>query len=166
MIPDPFPLSFRPGPPGATRPRRAAAYGLARNEERYTVPGGGAALIELREGDNVTVTDKEGGQPCELLAAREDGSPDPALLGVRADAPGDGLRSTLAAAAPGMERLRRGLAARGIDPAGTRAIGLFSTAGAPATAQALSPAEAAGCSWPRPPRHRISRNRPPRRRLP
>ena len=133
---------FRPGAPSPSRPRRAAAYTLAPREERHTVPGGGALLVELRQGDRVSVTNTEGGQPCELLAAHPDGRVDAGLLGLSADAPGDGLRSVLESGAPGIARLRQGLARRGID-AGARTVGLFS-ATSPADDRAEATAQAPG----------------------
>ncbi|NIY96835.1 urea carboxylase-associated family protein, partial [Salipiger sp. HF18] len=130
----------RTGAPSPSRPRGEEEHTLAPSEERKTVPGGGALLVELRQGDRVSVTNTEGGQPCDLLAAHPDGRVDAGLLGLSADAPGDGLRSVLESGAPGVDRLRQGLARRGID-AGARTVGLFSGASpagdrAEATAQA------------------------------
>ena len=133
---------FRPGAPSPSQPRRAAAYTLAPREERHTVPGGGALLVELRQGDRVSVTNTEGGQPCDLLVAHPDGRVDAGLLDLSADAPGDGLRSVLESGAPGIDRLRRGLARRGID-AGARTVGLFSDV-SPAGDRAEATAQAPG----------------------
>lgn len=118
---------FRPGAPKGSWPRRAAAYSLAPNEERYTVPGAGAALIEIRTGDRLVITNLEGGQRCELLAAQPDGRVDARILGWPADTDGTGLRSVLASDAPSIARLRLGLASRGIDITACPTIGLFST---------------------------------------
>ncbi len=118
------PTLFRPGPPRPSRPRRAAAFGMAPNEERYAVPGGGAVVVEIAAGDRVSVTNDEGGQRAELLAAHPDGRVDCGLLGWQADTAAEGLRAML----PGMARLRLSLALRGIDLAGARAIGLFGAA--------------------------------------
>lgn len=134
---------FRPGPPRPSRPRRPAAYGLGPNEERHRVPGGGAALIELRPLDRITVVNAEGGQPCEILAAHLDGRLGDGVLNHAADTKGDGLRQVLASGAPGIDRLRLGLARRGIDCATARTIGLFSTT-SPAGDRATFTAEAPG----------------------
>lgn len=115
---------LRPGPPRPTRPRRAAAFGLAPNEERYAVPGGSAVVVEIAAGDRVSVSNDEGGQRAELIAAHPDGRIDAGLLGWRADGAADGLRAML----PGLGRLRLSLALRGIDVSEARAIGLFGAA--------------------------------------
>lgn len=117
---------FRPGPPRPSRPRRAAAYSLGSNEERHRIPGGGAALLELKTGDQITLCNSEGGQVCELVTAHPDGRLDGGILDHALDAKGDGLRRAMQSEAPGMARLRLGLERRGIDLAGARAIGLFS----------------------------------------
>ncbi|HEY0213952.1 MAG TPA: DUF1989 domain-containing protein [Paenirhodobacter sp.] len=116
-------ILFRAGPPRPTRARRAAAFGLGPAEERYAVPGAGAIVVEIAAGDRVTVSNDEGGQRCELLAALPDGRIECGLLGWQADTPADGLRALL----PGLARLRLSLALRGIDVTGASAIGLFGT---------------------------------------
>lgn len=125
MLSLPYDRLLRPGPPQATRPRRAAGYNLAPAQERYSVPGAGALLVQIAAGDRIEVVNDEGGQRAELLAAHQDGRPDAGILGAAADGPADGLRALLASGQPGLARLRKGLAARGIDVAQARAIGLF-----------------------------------------
>ena len=125
MPPAPPDTLFRPGPPLPSRPRRAAALSLAPAQERHVVPGAGAAVIAIAAGDRLEIVNDEGGQRCELLAARPDGRWDAGLLGWQADGPADGLRALLASGEPSLGRLRQALARRGIDPAGARAIGLF-----------------------------------------
>ncbi|MEC7763049.1 MAG: DUF1989 domain-containing protein [Pseudomonadota bacterium] len=126
MILDQIGQPFRPGPPRASQPRRPAPFGLGPREERYTVQGGGAALIEVKTGDTLLITNAEGGQTGEMLAAHADGRVDAGLLGARGDCPGDGLRSMLTGNASGMARLRAGLLSRGIEFGANRVIGLFS----------------------------------------
>lgn len=136
--------AFRPGPPKATRARRAAAYNLAPNQERYTVPGGGATLLELHAGDQITLTNLEGGQRAELLAAHPDGRVDAGLLGVAANSSGAGLRATLATQVPGMARVRAGLFRRGIDATDHGGIGLF---GGQSPAADAAQFTATGAGW-------------------
>src|SRR5690606_25817301 len=59
--------------------------------ERYFVRGGGAVVLRLLPDDRLTVTDLEGRQRCELAVFSPDGRPDPAALGLRADAPSSGI---------------------------------------------------------------------------
>ncbi|MGH1356700.1 MAG: DUF1989 domain-containing protein [Thalassovita sp.] len=111
---------FRPGAPSPTRPRRASAYGLARNQERYAVPGAGVIVVQIAPGDRIEVINDEGAQRCELLSVHRDGRVDCGLLGWQADCAGDGIR---AAVTP---KVQRSLAMRGISLDTARAIGLFS----------------------------------------
>jgi len=52
-----------------------------RGQERYEVAGGRALCIDVEEGDVVTLSNVEGGQICELIAADENGRIDLAILG-------------------------------------------------------------------------------------
>ena len=54
---------------------------LPPNVERYPVPGGGTRTITLDAGDQLTVIDREGRQPCELVVFDGSGRSDPALIG-------------------------------------------------------------------------------------
>jgi aminomethyltransferase len=121
-------LLLRPGPPRPSRARRPEGFGGPPWIERTVVPGAGAATVEIRTGDRIEITNDEGGQRGELLAAHPDGRLDPELLGVVADTPADGLRALLASGEPSLARLRAGLARRGIGLAGARALGLFGAA--------------------------------------
>lgn len=116
---------FRPGPPAPSRARRPLAYRTGPAEERHTVPGRGALVLEIRAGDRIEVTNDEGGQRAELLAAHPDGRVDCGLLGWAGDCAVDGLRDLLASGEPSLARLRRALERRGIDLSAARAIGLF-----------------------------------------
>jgi len=120
--------AFRPGPPRPSRiltPRTLARHtGI----ERQTIPGGGAALLQLRPGDQITVTNDEGGQTAELIAATSAGKIDAALIGATPNSTAEGLKALLAlgdAAGPGLARLRTGLTTRQIDLAKSGAVTLF-----------------------------------------
>ncbi|HEX4660539.1 MAG TPA: DUF1989 domain-containing protein [Streptosporangiaceae bacterium] len=124
--------------------------------ERYRVHPGAVTAVELDDGDEITVIDAEGRQRGELtvLAA---GAEDYAALGTAPDAAASVVRSLAAhpeyvtdGVAPGPQVLLAtpsnviaALAARGLDPAAARAVGLFgqwSRAGASATFTAHQPA--------------------------
>lgn len=145
-MPDTAFPDVRPGPPRPSRiltPRNVLPQ---RQEERHVIAGGGALLVQIKPGDRLTLVNDEGGQRAELVAARPDGRIDAALLGVAADSRAEGLRAMLArgeAAGPGLGRLARGLAARGIDLAQAGAVGLFG-AETPAGARAEFVAQDAG----------------------
>ncbi len=125
MTPLSPPGLFRPGPPLPTRARRAAAYGLAPAQERYSVPGTGAIVVQLHAGDSFQISNDEGGQRAEILVAHMDGRFDASILGVAADTPADGLRALLTSGTPSLKRLAISLAQRGLNVNDARAVGLF-----------------------------------------
>ena len=125
MLDTAFPrvLSGLPRPSRILTPRDLAGH---QGRERQTVPGGGAWLLQLRQGDQITLINDEGGQPAELIATHENGRIDAGILGHAANSDGAGLKSMLALPfAPGLARLRAGLAKRGIDLSHAGAIRLW-----------------------------------------
>lgn len=124
----PPPTLIRPGPPRPSRPRRPEGFGGGPANERFVVPGAGAAAIDIAAGDRIEITSDEGGQPAEVLAAHPDGRIDLGLLGVSTDASADGLRALLSDGTPSLARLRAQLARRGIGLATARALRLFGEA--------------------------------------
>ena len=113
------------GPPKASRILTPRDLIRRAGVERYQVPGGGALLTEIGAGDRVTVTNAEGGQLAEVLAADRDGAVDLGILGAVGNCGGEGLKALIAGGAPGMRRLRTGLERRGIDLGRARALRLF-----------------------------------------
>lgn len=86
----------------AIRPR-VREPGLPRLDpgiERYRVAGLGAVILHLFPGDRVEVVDREGRQPCDVVAFAPGGKPDLAALGLQ---PGP--------ASPSLNRLLQGQAA-------------------------------------------------------
>jgi aminomethyltransferase len=133
MLDNPYP-SVIPGPPRPSTiltPRNLRRHnGL----ERQTVPGGGAWLLQVEQGDRITLINDEGGQPVEMIAAGRDGRMDAALLGHSPNSDAGGLKAMLALgdrAGEGLSRLRLGLSLRGIDLAKAGAIRLFDPATKP-----------------------------------
>lgn len=127
MLQSPPPALFRAGPPTATRPRRALAFGsaLVVADERHMVQGGGVVAIPIAAGDLIKINNDEGGQRCEIIAFHPDGRADCGLLGAQADRSGAGLRAALASDFDGIARLGLGLKRRGIVLGDDRTIGLF-----------------------------------------
>jgi aminomethyltransferase len=68
-------------------------------------------VVQVKAGDEVTVTDLEGLQACELVTAGIDGRIDAGLLGARANSKAEGLKAMLAAGGTTAKALAR----RGID---------------------------------------------------
>ncbi|MBJ2152357.1 DUF1989 domain-containing protein [Paracoccus sp. IB05] len=114
-----------PGPPRPSQIIRPAGLMLPKGTERYSVPGAGAMMIRIGTGDRITVINDEGGQPCEVLAAGQDGRIDPALLGLGGDSDASGLKALLASGEPSLARMRQGLERLGLDLAGAKASRFF-----------------------------------------
>ena len=68
-------------------------------KEHYRVGGGGLVVLAVSAGDQVVVTDLEGGQPCEITFGDEAGRFDLAGIDCQADGRGEGIKALLAAAA-------------------------------------------------------------------
>jgi aminomethyltransferase len=124
MLDTPYP-AVRPGPPRPSRILTPRGYSRHHGQERHTVPGGGAILLEIRTGDRMTVTNDEGGQPAELVAARPDGRIDAALLDHPANSTAEGLKALLTQPDPSLARLRAGIARRQIDLGRAAALRMF-----------------------------------------
>jgi len=125
--------SFSHGPPRPSRILTPRGFSRHHGQERHVIPGGGAALLQLMNGDRLTVVNDEGGQPAELVAASGDGRIDPAILGQLPNSTAEGLKAMLALEGEGLSRLRKGLLQRGIDLAkagGLRLFGAETPAGA------------------------------------
>ena len=99
---------------------------LPEGVERYAVKGGGIVVVPVEAGDKLQFIDKEGLQPCEVVAAGPDGRIDTgSLLGTRADADASGLRAVLDSGEDSAVTARRALERRGIDLSKARATALF-----------------------------------------
>ncbi|MBC7479159.1 MAG: DUF1989 domain-containing protein, partial [Pseudorhodobacter sp.] len=117
-----------PGPPRPSRILTPSGLQRQAGRERHVVPGGGALLLSIGQGDAIRIVNDEGAQPCELVAAHKDGRIDAGILNAKANATGEGLKSMLALgelAGAGLGRLRQGLARRQIDLSQGAAIRLF-----------------------------------------
>ena len=113
------------GPPKPSRILSPRDLQRRSGVERYEIPGGGAVMVELDQGDQVCVMNPEGGQEAEILAADHLGRIDGAVIGVKTDQTGDGLKALIAQGGPGMARLRQGIARRGIDLGRAKSLRLF-----------------------------------------
>ena len=127
MLDSPY-SSVLPGPPRPSRIITPRDIDRHHGRERHTVPGASATLIRIGAGDRLSVINDQGGQVAELVIADQTGRIDPMLLGSPGNSCAEGLMAMLALgdlAGPGLGRLRRVIAARGIDLTGVRAIRLF-----------------------------------------
>jgi aminomethyltransferase len=79
---------------------------LPHGVERHPVPGGGSRAVRIERGDEITLLDREGLQPVELVFFAPDGSSDAAMIGARGRRDPAGLRAALTADPSGRTVLR------------------------------------------------------------
>ena len=138
MLDSPYPR-VRPGPPTPSRIITPASLALHTGRERFEVSGAGAVLIRVGAGDKITVTNTEGGQCCELVAADAKGRIDAGLLGVTANSEAAGLKALLSGyRCTGLGGLRLGIDRRGIDLSKAGAVALFDSQTLAGTEQSFS----------------------------
>ncbi|MEX0346953.1 MAG: DUF1989 domain-containing protein [Rhizobiaceae bacterium] len=97
---------------------------LPHGVERYPVPGGGSRAVSIRKGDEISVLDREGLQPAELVFFNSDGVADPAMIGAPANGDASGIRATLSADHSGAKVLDK-LAEAGFDIGSAKSARLF-----------------------------------------
>ena len=130
MFDHPYP-KITPGPPRPSQILTPASMAVTAGLERYEVQGGGAILIAVAVGDKLTISNVEGGQRAELVAADPKGCSDPGIMGASGDSDAAGLMAILAGGmglggvGAGLAGLRLGIARRGIDLSQARAVLLF-----------------------------------------
>ena len=98
---------------------------LPPNVERHPVPGGGTRTVTLDPGDEVTVIDREGRQPCELVVFDAAGRSDPAIIGADGAGTPLGTQAILDSDAPSAQHVQAELSARGCDLGRADAVRLF-----------------------------------------
>jgi len=112
------------GPPRPSNIIQPQVFSLPPGTERYVVAGSGAVLIPIFSGDRIEITNDEGGQLCEVVAADKKGI-DAGIVGMNGDMHANGLKALLASDDQSLRGLRMGLDARGIDLSKSGAFGLF-----------------------------------------
>ena len=113
------------GPPRPSAIIQPRALSLPMGIERYVVQGAGAVVIPVVAGDRLVMTNDEGAQPCEIIAADTNGRADAGLLGATATGDASGLRALLTSADQSLRTVRHGIERRGIDLHGAPAIHIF-----------------------------------------
>ena len=99
---------------------------LPHGTERHPVPGGGSRAVPVFKGDEISVLDREGLQPGEMVFFRPDGVSDAGMLGADNMGRADGVISVLAGGSPSGARVARALDKAGFDLGKAQAIRLFS----------------------------------------
>ena len=106
--------------------------------ERYRVRGGGATVLRLAAGDQLTITDLEGCQRCELVVISQEGREDASALGARADRRLKGLEPVLAIDNEHDQNLKAALEQYEIDVRTFPAVLLFEGDTRPGTRESFS----------------------------
>ncbi|EAU42088.1 putative aminomethyltransferase protein [Fulvimarina pelagi HTCC2506] len=99
---------------------------LPRGTERHPVPGGGSRALPIGAGDRITIIDREGLQPCELVFFGPDGIADPSRLGARSAGAPDGLLQSFASSDSSARRVRAALETSGFTLDGALCARIFS----------------------------------------
>ncbi len=119
------PINSVTRPVSASVVRYPGIPALPPGTERYRVRGGGSLVMRVEPGDRVTVTDLEGGQPCELSFIDDHAKFVAAGLGTGFTNAADGLKMVLAADDDSARRTRAALERRGADLSQAAALRLF-----------------------------------------
>ncbi|MEM9343734.1 MAG: DUF1989 domain-containing protein [Pseudomonadota bacterium] len=116
---------------------------LPHGVERHPVPGGGSRAVPVFKGDEISVLDKDGLQPAELVIFTPDGRSDAGLLGRPGHGRPDRTIPTLANGGPSGARVLKALATAGFAIEAGDAIHLFSDGSRPRETETMT-AEADG----------------------
>ena len=116
---------IRSGPPKPSSIIKPLAFSMPPGTERYYIEGAGAILIPIETGDTISISNEEGGQSCEMVAADTNGAIDASILGEGANSDAAGLKKLLTGADNSLHGLRLGLEARNIDLAQASGIRFF-----------------------------------------
>jgi len=103
------------GPPRPSGLYQPSVFSLPKGSERYVVEGSGAVLIPVEQGDRITVSNDEGGQVCEIVAADNKGGIDAGIIGAMANSDAAGLKALVSGVDYSLRGLRMGVQARGMD---------------------------------------------------
>ncbi|MEL7000855.1 MAG: DUF1989 domain-containing protein, partial [Pseudomonadota bacterium] len=98
---------------------------LPHGVERHLVPGGGSRGIEIRAGDEITVIDRQGLQPAELVFFTPDGRSDTAMIGASGTGPAGGLQASLLQGDGSAKRTLKALDKAGFDIGHAQAARIF-----------------------------------------
>ncbi len=92
--------------------------------ERHPIPGGGSRAVRIEAGDEITLLDREGLQPVELVFFAPDGSSDAGMIGLRGRQDFAGLKAALTSDASG-RAVMKALDAAGFNLARADAARVF-----------------------------------------
>ncbi len=88
---------------------------LPHGVERHPVPGGGSRAVKIEPGDELTIVDREGLQPVEMVFFAPDGSSDAAKIGAKGGRSPDCLIASLAGGDASCKKVLHALKISGFD---------------------------------------------------
>ncbi len=104
---------------------------LPHGTERHPIPGGGSRGVAIDKGDEITVVDFEGLQPCELVFFAPDGTSDAGMIGAKGQGEAKGLQRALSWGDPSGRRVLAALEKSGFDLGKADAVKVFDGASRP-----------------------------------
>jgi len=113
-------------PPSPSLILRPGELTLPKGMERYLVEGNGSVIIEVEEGDQLNLVNKEGGQICELITIGKSGKFDGSILNEKPDANAEGFKVILQSGDESALRVQKSLERREINLADAKSLNLFS----------------------------------------
>ena len=117
-------------PPGTSLMDHSGIGVFVPGIERFHVPACGSVVIDVEQGDHITLTDPEGWQACELLFVDPSGRFDATALGSTDSTSAEGLKAMLAEQNESALHTLRALARRHADISQAAAIKVFGNASA------------------------------------
>ena len=94
--------------------------------QRYTIPGGGSAVVPISAGDELLITNLEGAQVAEVVSIDESGKIDTGVIGAKSNGTAVGIQWILSDdKSQSAKQARASLERRGINFANSPAIQLF-----------------------------------------
>ncbi|MFK5998964.1 MAG: DUF1989 domain-containing protein [Rhodobacterales bacterium] len=103
---------------------------LPHGVERHPVPGGGSRAVRIEKGDQITLQDRYGLQPVELVFFAPDGRSDAGMIGAKGGGDPKGLKAAMGADPSGV-RVVKALAKAGFDIANADATTVFAQGSKP-----------------------------------
>ncbi len=104
---------------------------LPHGTERHPVPGTGSRAVPVSKGDTITLLDRDGMQPAEMVFFAPDRSSDAAMLGAQGHGRPEGLIATLANGSASGKKVLRALEVAGFDIGRGDAVRAFSDGSRP-----------------------------------
>ncbi len=98
---------------------------LPHGVERYPIKGGGSQAVKIDKGDDITLQDRDGLQPVEMVFFNPDGTSDATMIGAKGGRNADGLKAGLSNGGASGKRVLSALKAARFDLGRADAVLVF-----------------------------------------